>query len=217
MTPSWSWASIEGGVRTSDTSMGHTTKHSGYEGPSGTSTVDRGFAAMTPDICDLRVENMSPYWPDNPLGEVTGGILRLNGRLISATLTYENDWRPGFEVIKRWYYFLDFPEYFEKPGGRIRISPDTELERFRVAGWPAGDFSVRRSELNVVNEVKFLEEVHCLLIAQGPAARGQRPTCDGLVLGRSPDNRDHFKRIGYFSFPNSPHFDNVSHQPVTIA
>lgn len=205
MAPSWSWASIEGWVRTSDTSMGNSSKHAGYMGSGGSVEVDRSFTAMTPDVRSVSVEDTIPLIHDNPLGEVTGGIIRLHGRLVSVDLTCRR------QVTTSWTYFV---KRSGEPGPGTRISADTELELFpRTESWAAYR-TVRRS--NDVPRAEFSVTAHCLLVAEGPAVPGRRATHDGLVLGRSEDNSDHFKRIGYFSFFDSSYFAGVGHQPVTI-
>ena len=212
-TPSWSWASIQSKVRTSDTAMGFTKKYSGRDGHT---TVDRSFAAMNIDVRYHKVEDMFPADPDIPLGEVTGGRLIVQGRLIPATLTHEKDTRKGFEKIERWYYFLNFDKDSGEKGRKIQFSPDTELEPFLRPDEPSQNLSQSARRCNV-EWAEFSAEVHCLLIAECPGVSGDLATCDGLVLGRSDDNWDYFKRIGYFCFPNSSHFRGLGYQKVTIA
>lgn len=205
MAPSWSWASIEGWVRTSDKSMGNSSKPAGYRGSGGSVAFDRSFAAMTPDVSNVSVEDAIPLMRDNPLGEVTGGIIRLHGRLVSADLTCTRKVTTGLT------YFVKFPG---ERGLRTRISADAELELFPRPGLWAPFRTVRRS--NDVPRAEFSVTVHCLLVAQGPAVPGRGATHDGLVLGRSEDNNGYFKRIGYFSVLDSSCFAGVRHQPVTI-
>lgn len=203
--PSWSWASIEGWVRTSDTDMGSSTKHAGYRVPGSSVAVDRSFRKLTPDVHNVRVEDTIPLKPDNPLGEVTGGTIRLLGRLISVNLTCTR------KVTTGWTYMVEVPEV---PGSRTRISADTELELFQSTILRERFRTVRRS--NDVPRAGFLVEAYCLLIAEGPAVPGRLPTHDGLVLGCSEDNSGHFKRVGFFSFHDSSYFEGVRHQSITI-
>lgn len=204
-TPSWSWASIQGWVRTSDTTMGNSSKHAGYRGPGGFTAVNRSFAAMKLDVRNVKVEDIVPSKRDNPFGEVTGGTLKLYGRLIQVTLTCTHKKSTG------WTYMVKVPG---QPGSGTRISADTELKLYPNPGSWAPYRTVRRS--NDTPKSEFAVTAHCLLVVQGPAAPGRRATQDGLVLGLSEDDDDEFKRIGYFSFPNSSCFDGVSYQLVTI-
>ncbi|KAH6698426.1 heterokaryon incompatibility protein-domain-containing protein, partial [Leptodontidium sp. MPI-SDFR-AT-0119] len=203
--PSWSWASVEGRIRTSDTDIRNSCRPAGYSPSLGGSGVDGSFSNMTPDIPEPEVEGLEQLTPNSSFGKVAGGLLIIKGRLIPVRLTYSRG-RDGI-----WTYQLMLPG--EHDSG-IGFSPDTELEPF--PRWSqAQNRTVRRT--NEILTTGFSVTVHCLRIATWPGAPNQRLTDDGLVLGRSEDNNNYFKRIGYFSFENSSHFDYVLPQSVTIS
>lgn len=207
-TPSWSWASIEGWVRTSDTHMGNSSKHAGYMGPGGPITTDRSFAAIKPDIRNPKVE--VTFGGGDQFGEVTGGCIKLSGRIISVRLICEDKATTGMS------YFVERPgnPALRQPVSRSRFSPDTELETLKIRlGW---EYLTTARRSNSVPTSEFHAMAHCLLIAKASGAQGRRDTHDGLVLGRSEENPRQFKRIGFFSFSDSSWFDGVNHDPVVI-
>ena len=204
--PSWSWASVEGPVRTSGTRMGNSTKAAGYWGPGGPTAVDRSYAAMTPEIRGYEVDDVDT----SNLGEAAGGSITLSGRMIQVKLICE------LKVTTGWSYFVEYPVTPSPWQQAIRspFSPDTELDLDDIGqAWP-GPPTVKRT--NVAPARGFRAPAHCLLIASAPGVQGQRETHDGIVLGRSKGNTNLFKRVGYFSFSNSSWFDGVGYTNVTI-
>lgn len=204
--PSWSWASVQGRVRTGDTDMGSSSKHAGYRGPEGPIDVDTSFAALTPAITIGNVECTVPLYDQNEFGKVTDGSIELIGRLISVTLTW------NYKDRTRRTYMLEHPG---KPGNWLRFSADTELGMIRVRQGQSWLSSARRT--NSTSGQPFEVPVECLLIAKGPGARPGDVTLDGIVLGRSQTNWNQRKRIGFFSFSDASWFAGAAYdQKVTI-
>jgi hypothetical protein len=193
--PSWSWASVQGKVRTSDTAMGNSSKHAGYRGPEGPIPVDRSFAALNPVIKIDKAECTVPSKRQNPFGEVTGGSIELTGCLIWVALSFT------VKVTTGRTYMLEHPW---KPNTSIRFSADTELEPITTRRGQSILFSAQRS--NNISGRTFRAPVECLLIAKGPGATARDVTLDGIVLGRSQANWNQRKRIGFFSFSDASWF-----------
>ena len=203
--PSWSWASVEGRVRTSDVGIGSSSKHAGYRGPEGPIEVDRSFAALTSVIQIRSVDCTVPSKRQNRFGKVTGGSIELTGPLISVALTCT------MKVTTGRTYMLEHPG---KPNTSLRFSADTELGLIMIRQGQSQLFSARR--INNVSGPGFRVPAECLLIAKGPGARPGDVTLDGIVLGRSQANWNQRKRIGFFSFPDASWFAGASNQRVTI-
>lgn len=194
IAPSWSWASVEGWVRTSDKRTAGSTKYASYplrrsdEG-------NKSFAGLKQDAnIEVVGRDLRRLASDDFLGEMRA-VLKIEGRLIQVRLIC--DW----EASTGWAYKLKLPD-----DSKTYFTSDTELELFTRSSWPR-EQTVRRS--NVVPGGDFSAMVHCLLIAKGR-------THEGLVLGRSEDS-DHFMRLGFFSFDKLGHFDGVERELITIA
>ncbi|KAF7508419.1 hypothetical protein GJ744_009272 [Endocarpon pusillum] len=207
-TPSWSWASIQGWVRTSDARMGNSAKHAGSIGRGGPMNANRSFAAIEPDIRNPKVS--VTFKGGNRFGEVTGGCIELYGRIISVRLTCE------MKVTTGMSYFVGLPgnPALRQPALCSRFSPDTELEMAEIAhGW---EYLTTARRTNSIPTNDFQAIAHCLLIGKASDSQGRRDTHDGLVLGRSEKNPRQFTRIGFFSFSDSSWFDGVNYDHVVI-
>jgi hypothetical protein len=204
--PSWSWASIEGCVRTSDSSMGGSSKHAGVTYSTGSVTVDTSFSAMTHVVQIGRVECTVSSKNENPFGAVTGGYIELTSLVLLATLYYKKKFPSGAA------YLLEHPAISDK---LLPFSPDTELEPFIIRRSRPPMFSVRRS--NSIPSQEYRVDVECLMISKGPGATARSVTVDGIVLARSQTNGSQRIRIGFFSFGNASWFLHATqNQTVTI-
>ena len=205
--PSWSWASVQGSITTAGTDIKGSSKRAGYPLQSGNFNINEGLANMTSDIRNPKVEGLSQETPNSSFGEVAGGLLKLEGRLIPVELTYTDRHDTG------WTYELKFPR------DRFLMDvfyPDTQLEPFPKYRW-SDNFVQTAVRANDVPKAQFSVTVHCLRIARESTGPGRHFTDHGFVLGRSKDNNSLFKRIGSFKFVDSSYFDRVSPQAVTIA
>lgn len=194
IAPSWSWASVQGSVRTSDKRMATSSKYASYP-LRGSVEGNRSFAGLEQDAnIEVVGRDLRRLASDDFLGEMRA-LLRTEGRLIQVSLIC--DW----DATRGWAYALELPD-----GKKKYFTPDTELELMTGSSWPWKQI-VQRS--NVVPKEYFSATVHCLLIAKGR-------THDGLVLGRSEDS-DHFLRLGFFSFDKLDYFDGIERESITIA
>lgn len=206
--PSWSWASVKGGVSAREESAG-SSMHPG-------TVLRRGFGpsfyVVTPVIQIIEADCTVPDRIQNPYGKVTDGFLKLYGPLISVTLTREPSVGKGiFDLERR-----------GRNRGRKLAGAwmfDTELEQvsLRQSRMGGPTTTVRRVKPNTrINPSGFRALVYCLQVVEAPSGRPGRLRNDGIILALSEDDASTFTRIGRFSFSDTKWFDGAPMRLVKI-
>jgi hypothetical protein len=203
-SPSWSWASIKGHVRTCNYIFGPPVTSAGFKSP----RHDNSFNTLTPAIQIFAAECTVPARRQNPFGKVTDGFITLNGMSVWAALTCD------YNITRNWTFWLHSTT---RPDLVETISPDTTLEEFdlrpRPVGMPAR--TLRRAKTGRQKKI-FRVPVLCLLIGMIQGSKLGEVFHEGIVLARSEACQGAYTRIAFFSFPSGVWFAGAACYPVKI-
>jgi hypothetical protein len=204
-SPSWSWASIKGPVRTCDYLLDPPV----IPVKSKSQRNDNSFSTLTPAVQVFAAECTVPARSQNPFGKVTDGFITLNGLLTWAALTCDYN-----NIARTWTSWL---HHTTRPDLVETISPDTILEEFdlrpRLVGMPAR--TARRAKSGPQKKI-FRVPVLCLLIGMGQGSKPGEVFYEGILLARSEVCEGAYTRIGFFSFSNGVWFTSAACFAVKI-
>jgi hypothetical protein len=203
-SPSWSWASIKGHIKTCNHLFGPSMLSAGSK----SQRQDKNFSTLTPAVQVFAAESTVPARSQNPFGKVTDGFITLNGILIWAALTCD------YNITRHWTFWLHSTT---RPDLVETFSPDTTLEEYDLRPKPLGmpARTTRRAKSGPQKKI-FRVPALCLLVGMVQGSKPGQVFYEGIVLARSEACQGAYTRIGFFSFTNGAWFVGGACFPVKI-